>query len=239
MKISERKLYQLILEEIDDYLEEAATCHDPETGFFDYCKKGNVYSLSKRGADAAGVDKKYVSRGKVSSDKKNDDGTTNVTSKFGMNTSKKKSAGRVSMPNGADIEPRYSVSKYPKKYEEQEEKKKYDPNWPSAVKRRRDDSIQKPNRKNWFHGYDELDKLKRSVGLGVLEERGIKPSELIRLVLEAFPVSPVEESSNPQRDACRKLGLITLGEAQKRILMSLNAFALAHDGKLNAPKDKQ
>jgi hypothetical protein len=238
MKISEKTIREIILEEINQYLSEVNQCHNPETGFFDYCEKGNVYSLSKKGAKKAGVDKKYVSRGVVSSDKKKADGTRKMTSKFGMNSSKKKSAGRIDMPKGDNIAPRYSVSKYPKKYQEQKGQK-FDPNWPSAQKRRRDDSIGKPNRKSWFHGYDELDKLKRGIGLGVLQENGISGNDLISIIEEVFPQEVCEESLGNITDECRKRGFVTFAEAQKKILIAINAFSLASDGKLNAPRDKQ
>jgi len=240
MKISKDVLDKLIMEEIRDYLEEVATCHNPVTGHFDDCEEGNVYSLSSKGASKNKVDKKYVGRGTVSSSKRKKDGTVSMKSKFGMNTSKKKAAGRIEMPDGSKIPAKYSVSKYPEKYNEQKGQK-YDPNWESAKKRKRDDSIQKPNRKNWFHGYDEMDKLVRGVGLGVLEEEGfwMDGPTIARIVMETFPSDSIEESRGAMADKCRSLGLITVGEAQKRILGSLNAFALAQDGKLNAPRDKQ
>jgi len=62
---------------------------------------------------------------------------------------------------------------------------------------------------------------------------------IARIVMETFPSDSIEESRGAIADKCRNLGLITVGEAQKRILGSLNAFALAQDGKLNAPRDKQ
>jgi hypothetical protein len=238
MKISERQLRKLILEEIREYLYEGASlCHN-EKGHFAKCEDGNTYSLSAKGAKAANVDKKYVSRGTVTSDKRKKDGTVKMRAKFGVNSSDKKSGGRIKMPSGEEIPPRYSVSKYPEKYEEQKGQE-YDPNWPSAIKRRRDDSIQKPNRKSWFHGYDEMSKLARGVGLGLKEDSQFTGQELIDIIMEVFPDDPLEEAAQSQRDVCRSLGLMTVGEAQKQILGALNAFALAQDGKLNAPRDKQ
>lgn len=240
MRISEGRLKTIIMEEIRMYLSEIATCHSPSTGHFDYCDKGNVYSLSDKGASKNKVDKKYVGRGTVSRDKRKKDGTVPISAKFGINSSKKKAAGRIDMPQGDAIPAKYSVSKYPKKYDEQKGQK-YDPNWPSAKKRKQDDSIQKPNRKNWFHGYDEMDKLVRGVGLGVLEEEDfwLDGPTLARIVIETFPSDPLDESVAASTESCRRLGLITIGEAQKRILQSLNSFSLAQDGKLNEPKDKQ
>lgn len=220
------------------YLNEGASlCHN-EKGHFDKCEDGNTYSLSAKGAKAGKIDKKYVSRGTVTSDKRKKDGTVKMRSKFGVNSSDKKSGGRIKMPSGEDIPPRYSVSKYPEKYEEQKGQE-YDPNWPSAIKRRQDDAMQKPNRKSWFHGYDEMNKLSRGVGLGIREDSSFTGGDIVRIIMEVFPDDSLEEGASSQKDVCRSLGLVTLGEAQKRILMALNAFSLASDGKLNAPKDKQ
>jgi len=238
MKISERQLKNIILEEIKEYLSEGASlCHNHK-GHFAKCEDGNTYSLSAKGAKAAKVDKKYISRGTVTSDKRKKDGTVKMRAKFGVNSSDKKSGGRIKMPSGDDIPPRYSVSNYPEKYEEQKGQE-YDPNWPSAIKRRRDDSIQKPNRKSWFHGYDEMNKLARGVGLGLKEDSEFTGKQLMDIINEVFPDDALEEAAQDQRSVCRSLGLVTLGDAQKRILAALNAFSLASDGKLNAPKDKQ
>ena len=238
MKISESQLKKIILEEIRLYLlEGAALCHNSK-GHFDKCEDGNTYSLSSKGAKAGGIDQKYVSRGTVTSSKRKKDGTVKMKSKFGLNSSDKKSGGRIKIPSGEDILPRYSVSDYPEKYEEQKGQE-YDPNWPSAIKRRRDDSIQKPNRKSWFHGYDEMNKLSRGVGLGIKEDSSFTGAEIVQLIMEVFPDDQLDEGSSSQRDVCRSLGLVTLGQAQKQILGALNAFALAQDGKLNAPRDKQ
>lgn len=246
MKISERQLHKIIIEEIRDYLEESALCHDSK-GYFDKCKKGNTYSLSRDGASAGGVDDKYVGRGTISSDEKKNDGTHRFTSKMGLNTSKAKAGGRKVFPKGEDRYPEYSVSKYPKKYGEMEEQEgqKYDPNWPSARKRKRDDRMMKPNRTNWVHGWDDMDRYKRGVGFGILQDHLFRTEDVVSIVRDAFPedeegqVEVVDEAVAATTESCRRIGLITIGEAQKRILMSLNAFALAKDGKLNEPRDKQ
>ena len=246
MKISESKLHKIIVEEVREYLAEAALCHDRK-GHFDKCDKGNTYSLSKSGARSAGVDDKYVGRGTLSSDEKKKDGTHRYTSKMGLNTSKKKAGGRKVFPQGEDRYPEYSVSKYPKKYGEMEEQEgqKYDPNWPSARKRKRDDRMMKPNRTNWVHGWDEMDKLKRGVGLGILQDHLFRTEDIVDIVQSAFPenededVELVDEAVAATTESCRRLGLISMSEAQKRILLSLNSFALARDGKLHEPKDKQ
>jgi hypothetical protein len=115
MKLTRRQLRKMILEE----LTEVALCRSPKTGYFSDCKSGAVYSLSKKGADSAGVDSKYVKRGIVTKgDTK--DGVPKTRAKYGMNTSDKKAAGRKRIPSGEDIPARRSVSKYPALYKEDE-----------------------------------------------------------------------------------------------------------------------
>jgi hypothetical protein len=85
--------------------------------------------------------------------------------------------------------------------------------------------------------------LSRGLGHGVLEElekSGVSLRQFVEALVEAFgTTAKVEEQAQGALQAkCRSIGLITIGEAQKRILQSLNAFAKAKDGKLNEPIDK-
>ena len=116
MKLTKRQLRRMILKE----LKEVALCRSPDTGYFAACTKGAVYSLSDKGAESAGVDKKYVKRGVVTQGKTKK-GVPKTRAKYGMNTSDKKAAGRVRIPSGDDITPRRSVSKYPELYEGDED----------------------------------------------------------------------------------------------------------------------
>jgi len=230
MKISRHKLEEIIEETVSEFLDEAALCHD-EKGHFSKCDAGATYSLSKSGAEEAGVDKKYVGRGKVSRRGKRKDGSYSLSSKMGMNTSSKKQAGRTKFPDGEEIDPKYSVSKYPQRYKE--EKTVWNPDWKSAKKRKQDHSILKPSHTSWNHGHEELSQVARGVGLGILEGDGnITYQQLLQVLDEAFPIDELEEATSPLRKKCRSMGLISMSEAQKRILLSLNAFAKAHDGKL-------
>tara|TARA_Y100000310_G_scaffold226109_1_gene228203 strand:- start:1753 stop:2385 length:633 start_codon:yes stop_codon:yes gene_type:complete len=109
----------------DEEIEEAALCHNKNTGHFDDCTSDNVYSLSKRGAQAQNIDDKFVARGTISSKTKGN--PPKVKAKFGLNTSTKgKQGGRMKMPSGEKKSPSHSVSKYPKKY--QRENKIVSPN---------------------------------------------------------------------------------------------------------------
>ena len=112
MKLSKKKLRQMILEE----LREVALCRDPDNkGYFSKCGKGKVYSLSSKGAASAGVDSKYVKRGIVTKGKTKS-GVPKTRAKYGMNTSDTKAAGRRT-PTGKDISPRRRVKGYPDLYE--------------------------------------------------------------------------------------------------------------------------
>ena len=74
MKIKLERVKEIIRESIDDVIGEGgALCHD-EKGYFSDCDSDATYSMSKSGAKRAGIDKKYVGRGKVSKrGKKKDD----------------------------------------------------------------------------------------------------------------------------------------------------------------------
>lgn len=120
MKITESKLRNMIIEELSEYLKEVNLCHDPETGYFDSCDSGNVYSLSKKGAKSGGVDKKFVQRGTLTKSKPRGDVPV-VRAKFGLN-SPSKSGGRIKIPSGKKIKPKRSVSQYPKFYHQTRKK---------------------------------------------------------------------------------------------------------------------
>lgn len=234
-RIEMKRLKEIIDETVSEYLGEgAALCHD-EKGHFSACKPGATYSLSDEGAEEGGVDKKYVARGKVGKKGKKEDGTYSVVAKFGMNTSKEKQAGRKKMPDGEDISPKYSVSDYPKRYSEG--KRKWDPDWKSSKKRKSDHEIMKPSHSSWTAGAEELSQVARGVGLGLFEgEAVIDFQTLRRIIEEALPMDTMGERRSDLYKRCRAEGLVTTGEAQKRILASLNAFAKAQDGKLNEPQ---
>ena len=112
MKILRTELINIVREELSDVMSEFM-CHNKK-GHFAKCKKGNTYSLSDKGADSRGVSKELVKRGNVQS--VDDDGSVNVSAKYGLNTSDKKQGGRIEMTSGDSISPQRYVSKYPKKY---------------------------------------------------------------------------------------------------------------------------
>lgn len=220
---------KIILERWKSYLTEVNPCHKSSNGRFSSCDKGSVYSLTKKGARDNNIDPKYVQRGVVVS--KEDDMPPKLKSKYGINTSRSKSAGRKTI-DGEDIDPKYSVSKYPERYEEAEDRTN-NTDWRSQKKIKSDRSYGKPNRKNHFHGYEEMSWLSRGLGHGVLENLSVE--QISNAIASAFIIEEIvaEVDRGMMTAKCRKLGLISIAEAQKRILASLNAFSLAQSGKLN------
>ena len=119
MIVKDEFLIEIILEELNYYLE--SMCHDKDTGHFDKCISGNVYSMSDSGAKSLGIDnEKFVKRGVLTKDKKKGESPDGLKSPFGLNTSKVKQGGKIKMDRGSKISPKYSVSKYPKKYSRNE-----------------------------------------------------------------------------------------------------------------------
>lgn len=235
MRVSKEYLENVIEEETNAYLAEVGLCHDAK-GHFTKCEKGTVYSLTKKGAADNNIDPKFSKRGIVTKKEKGE--PPSVSAKFGMNTSRKKSAGRK-LIKGDDIYPKYSVSKYPEKYKEELSqetglpiKSRYKPSWPSSKERKRQDAMGKPDRVrgSWIHGGKELSDLAKMKGL--YETVTLTGADVVELILEAFTgqTEAIEEGS--EADACRRMGFVTVAEAQKRILKALNAFSLAQDGKL-------
>jgi len=119
MIITIKEIQNIILEEYYNVLLEIGLCHSKSTGHFSKCNKDSVYSLTKKGASDNKIDSSFVGRGLVSS--KDDRKAPKLKSKFGINTSKTKQAGRKKI-SGDDITPKYSVSRYPERYEEELDK---------------------------------------------------------------------------------------------------------------------
>jgi hypothetical protein len=90
MKLTKDDLKKIIEESIL----EVALCRNKDTGHFDDCSPGNVYSLTKSGARRAGVDDEFVGRGTITKNRKLD-------TPYGANTSDTKQCGRKFI-SGAD-----------------------------------------------------------------------------------------------------------------------------------------
>ena len=107
---------EVIREEIQKLMNELGLCHSPTTGKFSKCDKGAVYSLTKSAAQKHGIDSKFVGRGSITS--KEPRKPAKLRTPFGLNTSTKGKQGGRKKISGDDISPKYSVSKYPERYDE-------------------------------------------------------------------------------------------------------------------------
>jgi len=131
MYLNKEELKDIIRDEILKYfsednqeLLELGLCHKPsgkDGGQFTKCEKNSVYSLSKRAADDHNIDPDYIKRGVVSSKKPRQ--PPKVSAKFGINSSTKgKGGGRQKHPSGTRRSPERSISRYPERYQEGNER---------------------------------------------------------------------------------------------------------------------
>ena len=116
MTIQKSDLIEIIQEEIRQLINELGLCHSPSTGKFVKCSKGSVYSLTKSAAEKHRIDPKFIGRGNVTSKEPRE--PAKLRTPFGLNTSTKGKQGGRKKISGDDISPKYSVSKYPEKYDE-------------------------------------------------------------------------------------------------------------------------
>ena len=233
MKITKRQLKNIIREEYNRYLSELNACHDKDTGKLSSCASGDSYSLSEPAGKRAGWDSEKAGKGKITS-------KGNPSYRFGMSAGKK-ACGRKTVP-GDSISPKYKCAEYPEKYDEAEHHLV-----PSI-----DDS-----------DGDRLEKLGypkhlQALGRGIIRadevlvnhgnsKLNLTLDELMKLIEDAFQELDVgaknESSQNDARTAlaskCRQMGFTTPQEAQKSILVALNNFHRASDGKLFEPQKKQ
>ena len=226
MKITKTRLRQIINEEINTYLAEVGLCHDPKTGHFDDCDSGNIYSLTKKGAKDNNISDEYVQRGKISSKKKRK--PPKVSAKFGSNTSPTKQAGRKKI-SGDNISPKYSVSKYPQKYGQTE---KIDHALVPSI----DDSES-----------DRLDKLGythhlRALGRGIIradEDLELDVTltldqivDIVKAVLATPEIQTLESDNDKLKQKCASIGMISMADAQQRVLRGVNQAVIASKGEL-------
>jgi hypothetical protein len=226
ISMKESTLREIIKEEIEGYMLELNPHHDSKTGRLSGPKKGNVYSLSKPAVRAAGWSPDKAKKGITTKKGKQQ-------YKFGM-ADGDKACGRKTV-SGKKIDPKRRCADYPNKYDEADH-----PLVPSS-----DDARS-----------DRLDKIGfpkglQALGRGVLrldEEPGedvfVSARDLVD-VLNQLIVCHGEDDGGAQGQVvteqfnaglhkrCNENGYYTLTQAQQKILISLNAFALATDGKLN------
>ena len=233
MKITKGSLRRIVKEEISGYLNEVGLCHDPDSGHFDDCDSGNIYSLTFKGAKDNNIDDEYVQRGKVSSKQKRK--PPKISAKFGSNTSDTKQAGRKKI-SGKDISPKYSVSKYPEKYGQKNEMDH--PLVPSS-----DDSES-----------DRLDKLGythhlRALGSGIIRADEDVDGEIndveidfnltidqivdiVQAVLKMPEIQTLEMNQDKLKQKCNSIGMISMADAQQRVLRGVNQAVIASKGEM-------
>ena len=213
-------------------LDEVGVCHSKTTGHFTDCDAGAVYSLSKKGAQRGGVDKKHVGRGSVTSKK---DGEVKYRSLYGANTSKEKSCGRLRFPDGDEGYKRYSCGNYNKKYTE-ERKKKTHPLVPHS-----DDAES-----------DRLDKLGYTHDLRALSRGIVRREDLndnddglyvslddLILLLQSLPEQREEqmlENNDVMLKKCRQLGFKSSQEYFQNLVSTINLLKQSFDGKVGEQK---
>ncbi len=232
MKIKKSRLESIIKEEIESALSEVGLCHN-DKGHFDDCDAGNVYSLTTKGAKDNNIDDEYVQRGSVVSKEKRK--PPKIKAKYGANTSPTKQAGRKKI-SGQNISPKYSVSKYPEKYVKKE--KLDHPLVPSS-----DDAES-----------DRLDKLGfphslRALGKGIVradedidgEIGGVEVDfnltidqiiDIVTAVLQTPEIQQLEMNQDALRKKCTALGMISMSDAQQRVLRGVNQAVIASKGEM-------
>lgn len=104
---------------IDMILSEAGNVsHNKKGQFTAKGEEAKTYSMSKSGARRAGIDDKYVGRGKMTGNR-DKDGNPKFNSPFGMNTSDKKQCGRTDFKKDTGKSPSHSCKDYPEMYSEE------------------------------------------------------------------------------------------------------------------------
>ena len=239
MKLIMESFKRFIEDEVDkeddekEELDEVGLCHSKKTGHFADCDAGAVYSLSKKGADRAGVDKKHMGRGNVTS--KTKDGDIKYRSLYGANTSKEKSCGRIRFPDGDEGYKRYSCGNYNKKYTE-DRKQKTHPLVPHS-----DDSES-----------TRLDKLGythhlRALGRGIVRSEElhqgddglfISLDDLIQL-LQSLPdqrEDQLVETNDVLLKKCRQIGFKSSQEYFQTLVSTINLLKQSFEGKVGESK---
>jgi len=201
MKLTKDLLEEMIIE----VMNEVALCRNKETGHFDDCDDGNVYSLSHDGARRAGVDKDLVGRGIMTKNRK-------VDSPYGMNTSDTKDCGRITIQGKS--------KKKDRRCRDYKARGRY------GISEESDDGLLNI-RQLVIHG-DETPEAYINVSdlIGVLNRFGhIQKNQSDELV----------ENTNPLYKKCRELGFKSQQEYFQSLVRSLDMLKRGLDGKLFEP----
>jgi hypothetical protein len=232
MKIKEQALREMILEEYYLVLSELNACHSKQDGTLSSCASGDSYSLSEPAVRAAGWKSEKAGKGKITSKGK-------VSPRYGMATGPK-ACGRKTV-KGDKISPKYKCAKYPERYSEGDH-----PLVPSI------DDAETDRREKL--GYP---KHLQALGKGIIRADEmlvdhensyirITMKELMEIVSEALVIDSdvtneemgSEGSVAALQAKCRQMGFTSAPEAQRRILIALNNFHRASDGRLFEPAKK-
>ena len=214
---------ELLVEMIEEVLDEVALCRNPQTGHFDDCKTGAIYSLSHRAARENGLDPKLVGRGKLTKKRK-------VQAPFGMNTSQTKQCGRQTI-QGDKKKKDKRCRDYPKGHYSE-----YDhPLLPS------DDDTPKKKREKILPGSSALASLAKGIVSEDEDDVFISLNDLMSILSQARgneddKGDDLLENNADLMSKCRSIGFVTRQEAFKGLVVSLNQLKKAQDGKLYEPQ---
>lgn len=220
MRVNKQDLKSIIDEELSSVLLELNAYHSPKTGKLSSGAAGDVYSLSRPAVKAAGWPPEKA--------------------KKGIQTQKGKTRGKFGMPDkcgrkkisGQKINPTQSCSKFPKKYGVKEDGHPLIPS--------KDDSES-----------DRLDKLGLPHGLRALGKGIVRADEelemdfqlsiedivdIVSQVLDQSGIQRLENNNSELVKSCHGIGMISMADAQARVLRGVNNAVLAADGKLYGDK---
>ncbi len=202
MKFTKAQL-KLIIEEC---INEVALCRDKDTGYFDDCSPGNVYSLTKAGAKSAGVDDEFVGRGTITKNRKLD-------TPYGANTSDTQQCGRKKI-SGDD-------KKKDRRCRDYKDKGRYGINEDSGFDLSSVRVV--PSKRDASDKFVSVNDL-----IGALQQIADNQNQ-------NYDSGEVLEDTNPLIQKCIQAGFQTKQQYFSSLVKSLDLLKRASDGKLNEP----
>ena len=228
MKITNKEL-KAIIEEV---ITEVALCRNKDTGHFDDCSPGNVYSLTHKGAKDAGVSSDLVGRGTITKNRKLD-------TPYGANTSDTAQCGRMKISG--------DKKKKNRRCRDYKSKGRYGVDEDSMLLPNDNDSDSERKAKI-FPGYDEIRKL--SIGITETPDESdifVSLNDLIEWmnnlrvdaedeyeIIDGGKLVEVKPNEMLLRK-CQQMGMKTQQEFFRNLVISLDTIKRASDGKLREP----
>jgi len=210
-KITAQELRLMIRETLD----EVALCRDKDTGHFDDCSQGNVYSLTHKGSKAAGVSSDLVGRGTMTKNRKLD-------TPYGANTSDTQQCGRKKI-SGEDKPKDRRCRDYKKKgrygIDEEASIQVFDG---ASIRRF---GMMNDNGDSGDDVFISLNDLTDTLGLLGSEEEYFREKE-----------RPIIEDRQAMVAKCQQLGFKSQQEYFRNLVTSLNTLKQATDGELGKEK---